>query len=164
MPPDSPTLLQSLALMPGWTTEVVIQASAQQVWAIASDFAAYSSWNPFVVEARAEFKVGGTIQFLENLEQFGQHWLSAKFLSIDPPHAFTWQGHFKAPFLFTVRHSFIFEAIRERETRFIQTHENSGLLVPYLALRGVYRVSQQGYVNYNQALKERCEEIASPSA
>ncbi len=59
--------------------------------------------------------------------------------------------------IFTVCHTFIFETIGEHQTRFTQTHENSGLLIPYLAWRGVYCVSHQGYLDYNQALKERCE-------
>jgi hypothetical protein len=154
---DTPTLSQKLALIPGWTVDIVIQAPVQPVWDIVSDFDAYRHWNPFVLKASAEFRVGGKIHFLEDLERFGQHWLNAKFLSIDAPNSFVWQGYFGASFLFAVRHSFIFEAINEHETHFTQVHENSGLLIPYLALRGVYYVSRQGYINYNQALKERCE-------
>lgn len=152
-----PNIQQKMALMPGWTTEIIIQAPQQLVWDQATDFEAYSTWNPFVLEAHAEFEVGGTIHFLEDLKQFGRHWIKAQFLSIEPPHSFVWQGHFGAPFLFTVRHPFKFEALGEHQTRFIQGHENSGVLIPYLAWRGIYSVSYQGYLDYNHALKERCE-------
>lgn len=159
MSPDSPTLEQKMSLLKGWTTEVIIQAPHQLVWEQVINFEAYSAWNPFVLEAHADFKVGATIRFLEELKQFGQHWIKATFLSIDSPHSFVWQGHFGSPFLFNVRHSFMFEVLSEDQTRFTQKHENSGLLIPFLAWRGVYYVSHQGYLDYNQALKERCEDM-----
>ncbi|MGB3138850.1 MAG: SRPBCC domain-containing protein [Nodosilinea sp.] len=152
-----PSLSQRMALMKGWTTEVVIDAPPHTVWEQVTDFASYSDWNPFVLQAEAQFEVGRTIRFLEDLKQFGQHWITAKFLAIDPPHSFVWQGHFAAPFLFTVRHIFEVEAIGEAQTRFRQMHQNSGLLISLLAWRGVYWVSRQGYLAFDQALKARCE-------
>lgn len=157
----TPSIQQKMSLIKGWTTEVVIDVPRQLVWDQVTDFEAYSDWNPFVLEAHADFQVGATIRFLEDLKQFGQHWIDAQFLSIDPPNSFVWQGHFGAPFLFTVCHSFLFEAVSEHQTRFIQSHENSGLLIPYLAWRGIYYVSYQGYLNYDQSLKERCESIVA---
>lgn len=124
----------------------------------ATNFEAYSEWNPLIREAHAEFAVGKQIRFLEDFKQFGQHWLDAKFLSIDP-NSFVWRGHFAAPFLFAVRHSFIFEAVGENQTWFAQIHENSGLLIPFLAWRGIYCVSHQRYLDCNQAFKKRCERI-----
>lgn len=157
----APSIQQRMSLIKGWKTEVVIDAPQQLVWDQVTDFEAYSDWNPFVLEAHAEFEVGATIRFLEDLKKFGQHWINAQFLSIDPPNSFVWQGHFGAPFLFTVRHPFIFDTVSEHQTRFIQCHENSGLLIPYLAWQGIYSVSYQGYLDYNQALKERCESMVA---
>ena len=156
-----PSLQQRLALMKGWTTEIVIPASQPVVWEQVTNFATYSDWNPFVIKASAQFEVGKTIQFLEDLKQFGQHWITAEFLAITPPHTFVWQGHFAAPFLFTVRHTFVLEAIADQQTRFRQIHQNSGLLVPWLAWRGIYWVSHQGYLDFDQALKARCESQVS---
>ncbi|EDX87467.1 Hsp90 ATPase activator family protein, putative [Synechococcus sp. PCC 7335] len=152
-----PNFRQRMALMNGWETEVVINAPREMVWDQVTNFEAYSEWNPFVRKAQAEFVVGKKIQFLEDLEQFGQHWLEATFLSIDPYNAFVWKGYFGASFLFSVRHTFTFEAISKEETYFSQSHKNFGLLIPYLALRGIYCVSYQKYLDFNQALKERCE-------
>lgn len=143
--------------MKGWTAEVLIGAPQQLVWEQMTDFKDYPQWNPFVREAHAEFAIGKKIRFLEDMKQFGQHWLEAKFLLIEPHQRIVWKGHFGAPFLFAVRHSFIFEAVSKHQTRFTQIHENSGWLIPYLAWRGVYCASYQGYLDYNQALKERCE-------
>ena len=153
------SIQQRISLMKGWTTDIVIQAPQRLLWEQVTNFGAYSDWNPFMLKADAKFEVGGMVHFLEDLKQFGQYWIKAQFLSIEPPNSFIWQGHFGAPFLFTVRHSFIFETVGEHQTRFTQGHQNSGLLIPYLAWRGVYCVSHQGYLDYNQALKERCEAI-----
>lgn len=157
--PQMPEGPNRRSLMKGWSAEVLIDAALPVVWQQVTDFEAYSGWNPFVLAAHGEFETGKTIRFLEDLKQFGQYWLKAQFLSIDPYSAFVWQGHFAAPFLFTVRHSFMFESLGNTQTRFTQVHKNSGLLTPYLAWRGVYTVSYQGYHDYNQALKERCESL-----
>ena len=114
-----------------------------------------------MVEAHAEFEVEGKIRFLEDLKQFGQHWIEAQFLAVDPQDSFVWQGHFGTSFLFTVQHLFIFEEVSDRQTRFIQIHKNSGMLIPYLALRGVYCVSHQRYLDFNLALKDRCERLGN---
>lgn len=156
---NRPSLQQRMALMNGWTTEVVIEAPRQRVWEQVTRFEAYPEWNPFVLEAHAQFAVGKSIQFLEDLSQFGQHWITAQFLEIESPRCFVWQGHFAAPILFTVRHTFKFEAIDDRHSRFSQIHENSGLLIPFLAWRGIYCVSRQGYLDFDQALKARCEKF-----
>lgn len=153
------SIQRRMSLMKGWTTEIEINTPKQLVWEQVTTFTAYSDWNPFVIEAYGEFQVGEKIHFLEDIQQFGKHWLKANFLSIDPPNSFVWQGCFGANFLFAVRHSFIFDAIDKDKTRFTQVHENSGFLIPYLAWRGIYCVSYQGYLNYNQALKERCEHL-----
>ena len=153
------SIRQRMALMKGWSVSVVIEAPQQAVWETVTDFEAYSEWNPFVREASATFEVGGKIRFLEDLKQFGQHWLDATFLSINPFNRFVWKGYFAAPLLFSVRHSFIFESVGEDRTRFTQVHENSGLLIPFLAWRGIYAVSHQRYLDYNEALKNRCENI-----
>ncbi|MEM9450048.1 MAG: SRPBCC domain-containing protein [Cyanobacteria bacterium P01_E01_bin.6] len=157
----APSLQERMSLMNGWITAVVIYAPQQLVWEQVTDFKSYSNWNPFVLQAEAQFEVGMTIRFLEDMKQYGQHWINAKFLSIDPPHRFVWEGHFGASFLFTVCHTFRIEVVNDHQTRFIQRHENSGLLIPYLALRGVYCVSHQGYLDFNQALKERCEQMVA---
>lgn len=154
---QSISLKQKLSLLPGWTVEILIDAPQHYVWQQLTDFASYSMWNPFVLQADADFEVDKTIRFLEDLQQFGQHWLTARFLAIDLPHSFVWQGYFGAPFLFTVRHTFTLEAVNNHQTRFIQRHQNFGLLIPYLAWRGVYVVSYQGYLAFNQALKDYCE-------
>ncbi|MBE9030642.1 SRPBCC domain-containing protein [filamentous cyanobacterium LEGE 11480] len=159
--PNAPTFKQRMALRRGWTVSIDIHAPRALVWEQVTDFAAYAEWNPFVLEAEAEFEVGKSIQFLEELQEFGQHWLAAKFLAIDPPNEFVWQGHFKAALLFQVRHSFKFEALGNHRTRFTQVHQHSGILIPYLAWKGIYIRSHQGYMAFNQALKRRCEELAA---
>ncbi|MGB3789321.1 MAG: SRPBCC domain-containing protein [Phormidesmis sp.] len=151
--------IPKMSLIKGWTADVLIDAPKAVVWEQVTHFKSYSEWNPFVLDAEAEFEVGKTIRFLEELQQFGQHWLEAEFLSITPTDAFVWQGHFGAAFLFSVRRSFIFEAVSDRQTRFTQIHKNAGLLIPYLAWRGIYNVTYQGYIDYNQALKQRCEHL-----
>ena len=134
--PQMPEGPDKLSLMKGWRAEVLIDAALLDVWEQVTNFEIYSSWNPFVLAAHGEFEVGKTIRFLEDLKQFGQHWLEAQFLSIDLHSAFVWQGHFAAPFLFTVRHSFIFESLGNAQTRFTQVHEKLWAIDTLSSLEG----------------------------
>jgi hypothetical protein len=145
------------SLLKGWTTEITIAAPQSIIWNHLIDFASYSDWNPFMLEAHATLKVCGKIRFLETLQDFGQHWITAKFLTIAAPHEFVWQGYIYAPFLFNVRHSFQLESISSCQTRFTHSHQHTGLLVPYLCDRGVFQRSYEGYLTFNEALKKRCE-------
>lgn len=138
-------------------TEIIINAPKQLVWDRLVDFEAYKDWNPFVLEASAELQVGSKIRFLEDLQEFGQHWITTKFLLIQEPEEFLWQGNVIADFLFKVRHGFKLESINEKQTRFIHGHRHTGLLLLYLARRGVFQRSREGYIRYNKALKTLCD-------
>lgn len=147
------------SLLEGWVTEILINAPKQFIWDKLVDFESYKDWNPFILEARAEFKVGSKIHFLEDLQEFGQHWITAKFVLIQEPDEFVWQGNVFAGFLFKVRHGFKLESINAKQTRFIHSHRHTGLLLPYLDYRGVFQRSREQYIQYNEALKKRCEGI-----
>lgn len=146
------------SLLEGWVTEIIINASKQFVWNKLVDFEAYKDWNPFILEASAEFKVGSKILFLEDLQEFGKHWITAKFLLIQEPDEFFWQENVFPGFLFKVRHGFNLESINEKQTRFIHSHRHTVLLLPYLDRRGVFQRSREGYIRCNEALKKFCEE------
>ena len=94
MDSKKPSIQQRMSLMKGWTTDIVIHAPRQVVWEQVTNFGAYSDWNPFVLKADAKFEVGGIIHFLEDLKQFGQYWLKAQFLFIDPPNSLYLAGAF----------------------------------------------------------------------
>jgi hypothetical protein len=70
-----------------------------------------------MLEAHATLKVGSKIQFLEDLQDFGQHWITARFLTIEAPEMLVRQGHIYAPFLFNVHHSFKLETISAAKTQ-----------------------------------------------
>ncbi len=48
--------------MKSLSTEVLIDAPAERVWAVLSDLASFRSWNPFIVDASGELAVGSRLQ------------------------------------------------------------------------------------------------------
>ena len=42
-------------------TEIIIAAPAQAVWDVLTDFTRYGEWNPFIVEAAGEARVGSRL-------------------------------------------------------------------------------------------------------
>ncbi|KAB7619358.1 SRPBCC family protein [Alkalilimnicola sp. S0819] len=43
-------------------TEIEIDASAERVWAVLSDFASYPQWNPFIKSVAGEPQQGARLQ------------------------------------------------------------------------------------------------------
>ena len=42
-------------------TEIILNASTEQVWNALTDLDQYASWNPFIVSSKGEIKVGSKL-------------------------------------------------------------------------------------------------------
>jgi uncharacterized protein YndB with AHSA1/START domain len=51
--------------------DVGINASAERVWSILTDFSAFAQWNPFIREIGGEPKVGARLDIYLQLGQLG---------------------------------------------------------------------------------------------
>jgi len=82
------------------TTEVHIDASPEQVWAVLSDFENYGSWNPFLPSIRGSMQVGEslTIQFAS--QAFGDMEITPIVLAVEDNREFRWKGKLLFPGIF----------------------------------------------------------------
>lgn len=138
-------------------TEIKINAPAATVWKTLTNFASYANWNPFIRRATADFAVGSTIEFVEDIPNRGRFNIKAVFIQIEPDQAFHWRGHYIAPVVLEVNHHFILQVIDESCTQFLHSQNQTGILVPLLSWQHHFEHVQQGYVLMNEALKARCE-------
>jgi hypothetical protein len=140
-------------------TEIEIDAPAERVWGVLTDFASYPQWNPFIRSISGEPNIGGRLEVrLEPPESRGIT-LRPKVLSAEPNHQLRWLGHLLVPGLFDGEHSLTIEALEENRVRFVQSEAFRGLLVPLFA-RSLNNNTRRGFEEMNRALKERAE--ASP--
>jgi hypothetical protein len=138
-------------------TEIEIAASPEVVWAILTDFAAFSQWNPFIKEASGEQKVGGKLRIRVVPPGGGKGMVfKPTLLAFETNRELRWRGRLGIPGLFDGEHGFTLEPIEGGRTRLTQREIFSGVLIPLLA-RSLDDGTKKGFDAMNLALKERAE-------
>ena len=101
-------------------TEIEINASAEKVWRVLTDFAAYPEWNPFVQFVEGEVRVGTRLQVYIQPSGGNGMLFRPTVLVADPNRELRWLGHLWFPGLFDGDHSFSIEPLGEGHVRFVQ--------------------------------------------
>ena len=135
---------------------IEINASAERVWHILTDFAAFPRWNPFIRHISGALKVNSTLDVL--LQPVGQRGMRfhPKVLVAEPPREFRWLGRASGiPKLFDGEHSFRIERLDVNCVRFIQQEIFTGILVSLLD--NTLSAAERSFGEMNEALKARAE-------
>lgn len=148
-------LLYKLNAMKSLQTEIIINASAEKVWSILTDFDKFPQWNPFIVKLegkpevntrlRAELKNGGSVSVFK-----------PKVLVAEKNKAFEWLGSLPVPGIFNGQHYFKIEALSANQVKFVHGEEFSGLLAGII-MKQIGEQTRLGFIGMNKALKERAE-------
>ncbi|HMI90065.1 MAG TPA: SRPBCC domain-containing protein [Polyangiales bacterium] len=138
-------------------TEIEIAAPPAKVWAILTDFAAYPSWNPFVVSLEGALAQGAPL--VARMRPPG----SARAMTFKPhvtaleaEKRFAWFGTLPIPGLFGGEHGFELIALGPDRVRFVHGEKFRGLLIPLLR-KSLDGATRAGFVAMNEALKKRAE-------
>jgi len=137
-------------------SEVEIQAPAERIWQMLTDFASYPEWNPFIRRISGQPKEGTRLKVYIELPGTKGKIFRPKVLRADPNHELRWFGRLLIPGLFDGDHIFNIEHIGRNRVRFVQRKIFSGLLVSFLA-QGLDAKLGLGFDEMNQALKLRAE-------
>ncbi len=141
-------------------TEVEIQAPADRVWAVLTDFAAFPQWNPFMPRAGGTLKPGERLEI--RLQPAGGQGMTIRptLLTVEPGRELRWLGRLILPGVFDGEHSFTLEPLGSDRVRLVQREVFTGVLVPIL-MRLVGRGTRLGFEAMNQALKVRAEQAGT---
>ena len=137
-------------------TEIEIEASAEQVWAVLSDFASYSQWNPFIKSIAGKPEQGARLQITVQPSGGKSMRFSPIVLTAEIGRELRWLGRFLLPGVFDGEHRFVIEPLGEGKVRFEQSERFSGLLVGLLR-SSLDRDTKRGFEEMNRALKARAE-------
>jgi len=137
--------------------DIEIQATADQVWEVLTDFTGYRDWNPFVVEASGTPRPGQRLELQMRLPGRRPMTFRPEVLDADPGRKLRWLGRLLLPGLFDGEHSFSLEPIGPERVRLTQHEEFRGLLAPLLLVR-IGEPTLAGFHQMNQALKVRVEQ------
>ncbi|MBD3895016.1 SRPBCC domain-containing protein [Halomonas sp. ML-15] len=137
-------------------TDIMIDARADQVWSVLSDFNAYPDWNPFIRSVIGQPVQGERLRIVVQPSGSKPMRFSPQVLVAEPLRELRWRGRMILPGIFDGEHSFTIEALSDNKVRFEQSEKFSGLLVGVLRTT-LERDTKRGFEEMNQALKARVE-------
>lgn len=137
-------------------TEIEIQGTPAQVWAVLMDFAAYPDWNPFVRRIEGNAEPGSRLQVVLSPPGGSAMTFKPKVLAANASQEFRWLGHLLFPGIFDGEHRFELHDLGNGRTRFVQAERFRGILVPFLR-KMLNTKTQDGFHQMNAALKARVE-------
>ena len=137
-------------------SQIEIEAPAERVWQVLTDFAAYPEWNPFIRRVNGRPEVNE--QLVVRMRPSGTKGMTFRptVMKAVPNRQLRWLGRLLVPGLFDGEHIFEIEELDRDRVLFIQREVFKGLLVPLLA-RSLDRDTQRGFEEMNRALRERAE-------
>jgi hypothetical protein len=137
-------------------TEIEINASAEKVWQILTDLEKYAEWNPFIVAASGEVKVGNHINATFQPNGSKPTTFTPTILKAEPNQELRWLGKVGSGGIFNGEHSFVIEPLGNNRVKLHHSEKFTGLLVPLFG-KDIKTKYPEGFAALNQALKQRAE-------
>lgn len=137
-------------------TEIEIDASAERVWKVLSDFNAYPEWNPFIKSVIGQPVQGTRLKIIIQPGEAKPMRFSPRVIVAEPERELRWLGRLLVPGVFDGEHCFIIEKLSDNKVRFEQSERFNGLLVGPMRST-LNRDTTRGFEEMNQALKVRAE-------
>jgi hypothetical protein len=141
-------------------SSIDIEAPAAMVWEILIDFAAFPTWNPFIVEAQGRVQVGERVSLRMQPVIGSAMTLHPRVVELVEGRRLRWLGRLGLPGLFDADHLFIVEPSAVAESRFIQRERFTGALVPFVR-RSLDRGTLPAFQAMNAAIKDRAEKAVA---
>jgi hypothetical protein len=140
-------------------SEIEIEASAERVWQLLTDFAHFPQWNPFIRRASGNVKLGERLDVY--MQPSGANGMTFRptVLKAEPNRELRWIGQLLIPGLFDGEHIFNIESLGTNRVLFVQREIFTGLLVPLFA-KQLDTDTQRGFEELNRALKIWAEQAA----
>jgi hypothetical protein len=136
-------------------TEVEIDATAEQVWQVLTNFPAYLEWNSKIWPNAGELRAGARLRVRVRVAGGLSFAFRATVLKAEPGRELCWVGRLPARLL-EGRHSFSIVPLEQKRVRFVHREVYSGLLVPiYMLVMGSWL--RRTYKGMNRELKLRAE-------
>lgn len=139
-------------------TTIDIEAPADTVWQVLTDFESYGEWNPRT-RIEGEPAVGSRLVVSPGPEAPSMPTFRPRVLAADG-RELRWLGHLYVRGLFDGEHRFLVEDLGEGRSRLTQSEQFGGLLAGLL-LRRYGETTEEGFEATNAALGARAESVAA---
>ena len=137
--------------------ETQINAPANTVWSILTDFSRYPDWNPLIPSIDANLSVGSPVSFTLRAHGLDLPVIGAEITNVARGEDFRWAGPANEMLAQAVRleHYFTVQALGPDSCRFIHGEFATGLLADLVFQ--LLQTAEGGYKDMNLALKNRAE-------
>jgi hypothetical protein len=137
-------------------TMTEIEAPAERVWHILTDFARYPEWNPFIRRIEGEPSRRAALDLVLQPEGAKPRRFRPRIVTFRPPKELRWRARTLLPGIFQGEHRFVVEDLGSRRSRLIHEQRVRGLAVPFLRAR-LEEPVRRGFDAMNLALKQVAE-------
>ena len=139
-----------------YRTAFPIEASAEAVWDVLTDFGSYGGWNPSLPSISGELRAGSTVSLTLGMPGRPSPKVKATLGDVAPGRRLTWHGNAGADWLFAGDREFLIDRQPDGTVLFTHTEDVHGALFPlFRAVMG--SAIQRSHDAFNAALKERAE-------
>ena len=135
-------------------TYVDINAPPQRVWEVLIDFPAWREWNPFIPSITGKLEVGAHLRITVSPPSIKSMEFKPKVFAVRLGEEIIWGGSFLL-FIYRGDHAILIEPLPSGGTRFRQRERFRGPMVLFMGK--MFKPTEQGYHQMNQALKRRVE-------
>ena len=142
-------------------SEIDIDASPETVWNVLTEFESLPDWNPFMLRAQGDVKVGEKIEVYLKLPDGMGMTIKPRVLVVEPNREFRWKGRMVIPGIFDGEHIFEIEKSGDVSCHLVQREQFTGILTS-LMLRFIGKKTLRGFEMMNTALKARAEAASEP--
>ncbi len=136
------------------TTEVLLPAAPEEVWAVLVDTERYADWNPFIIKSEGEIREGATIKNTVRPEPGSEMTFQPKILVARPNEELRWKGRVFVPGIFDGEHYFLLEPDSD-QTRMTQGENFSGVALWFVDVAPF----EDNFTEMNEALKARLVQL-----
>jgi len=137
-------------------TEITIDAPADLVWAILTDFRNYGRWNPFIRAIDGRARRGSTLQVTTQRRGAAGTTRRNVLMKVDAPRELRWRSGLQMPLFLELQHGFRIDPHPDGGVLFRQSRLSRGLLAPLLR-DGSDAAVERAFNEMNAALKARAE-------
>ena len=137
--------------------ELEINASAERVWHVLTDFASFPQWNPFLQRVSGELTAGRRLDVHTQASGTRGSTSRPTVLKVEPSRELRWFERSLLPGLLNVEHIFTIVSLGTDRVRFTQRAIFTGVFSSLPAGRR-NTDTRRGFREMNQALKLRAEQ------
>jgi hypothetical protein len=119
--------------MPETVTDVTIDAPAERVWRVLSDFSRYPDWNPLIRRIEGKLELDSTLTVTRAGADGSEKTSHPTVLLYRPGREIRWRDRPILPGLMETEHGFKIEPLSPEQARFVHWESSSGILAPILA-------------------------------